>query len=84
MNESPGLKHFINRENTAMTRASCLRKIDEIIALCDRVPIAKMLTIILRKKGEVQNDPFYWSDKNFLKKLELYEKEFSNTYSYCR
>ena len=81
MNESPGLKHFISRENTAMTRASCLRKIDEIITLCDKVPIAKMLSIILRKRGEVQNDPHFWSDKSLLKKLEQYEREFSSSYN---
>jgi len=81
MNESPGLRHFINRENSAMTRASCLRKIDEIAALCDKVPIAKLLTIMLRKKGEVQNDPHFWGEKTFLKKLEQYEKEFANTYN---
>lgn len=75
------LKDFISYGNNAMTRASSLRKVEEIATSCDKVPLAKLFTIILRKKGELHNDPFNWSDKTFLKKLEQYQKEFSDSYN---
>lgn len=82
MDKQVNLKTFIqNRENGAIVRSSCMRRLDEIISACDKIPIAKLMTIILRKKGELQNDPFNWGDKTFLKKLEQYQKEFSETYN---
>lgn len=81
MEKQKGLRDFISRGNDAMIRASAMRKIDEIVASCDKVPIAKLLSIIVRKKGEVQNDPFNWSEKTFLKKLEQYQREFSESYN---
>lgn len=82
MENQLSLRNFIqSRENGAITRSSCMRRLDEVVTACDKVPIAKLLTIMLRKKSEVQNDSFNWSDKTFLKKLELYQREFSDTYN---
>lgn len=82
MENQLNLRSFIqNREHGAITRSSCMRRLDEITTACDKVPIAKLLAIMLRKKSEIQNDPFNWSDKTFLKKLELYQREFSDTYN---
>lgn len=80
-NKGITLKHLINRDNSAMTRASCQRRLEEIFTAHDKVPIARILSIMLRKRGEVQNDPFFWSDKTFQKKLEQYQKEFSANYN---
>lgn len=75
------LRSFLSGNNDAMTRASSLRRIEEISTACDKIPLARLFLIMLRKKGEVQNDPYNWSDKTFLKKLEQYRKEFSETYN---
>jgi len=81
MEKQPDLKQFLSFNKDTMTRASSIRKIEEIASSCDRVPLAKLFSIMLRKRGEVQNDPFYWTDKNFLKKLEQYQREFSECYN---
>ena len=82
MENQLNLKDFFqNKENGAITRSSCLRRIDEIAAACDKVPLARLLTIMLRQKGQLQNDPYFWSEKTFLKKLEQYQKEFSDSYN---
>ena len=82
MENQLNLRSFIqNKENGAIVRSSCLRRVDEIAAACDRVPLAKLFTIMLRKKGELQNDPYNWGDKTFLKKLEQYQREFSDSYN---
>ena len=64
------LKEFISYENNAMTRDTILRRLDEIAVACDKVPISKLLSLIMRSKGELHNNPLNWSDKTFLKKLE--------------
>ena len=75
------IKTIIKRDDSAMMRASCIRRMDEIFAACDKVPISRILAIMMRTKGETQNDPYFWSDKTFLKKLEQYQDEFTSSYN---
>jgi len=82
MENQLNLKNFINsKESDTMTRSSCLRRIDEIAESCGKIPLARLFTIILRKKEGLKNDPYFWSEKTFLKKLEQYQKEFSESYN---
>jgi len=80
--EQPDLKSFIaSSRNDAITRATAVRRLDEIFTACDKIPLARLLSIILRKKEEIQNDPYNWSDKTFLKKLEQYQRELTDSYN---
>ena len=78
MNEN--LASLITGRTEAIVRATAQRRLEEIYTACDKVPLAKLLSIMLRKKGELHNDPFNWSDKTFLKNLERYQREFSESY----
>lgn len=73
-----GEKSSINdlKENTQV-RNAILTKIDRVVVLYPTVTIARHLFSILRSKGS-QTDPFTWTDKEFLLKIEKYANELED------
>jgi len=76
------LKEFTStNKNMAMVRATITRKVEELVLMYPKIPVAQLMGYIYRSKGEVQGSPWNWGDERMLKKIEGVHRELADCYS---